>query len=165
MSDATTFILHAMVIGTGATAVLDLRTMLQKRFFSVSSLDFRMVGRWLGHLPSGRFRHDNIAAAAPVRGESPLGWTARYAIGVAFAALRLGARGVVWARDPSLAPALIVGLITLVAPFFVLQPALGAGIAASRTPHPNAARLRSLIAHLCFGLGLHLTAEAWVLVG
>jgi hypothetical protein len=50
------------------------------------------------------------------------------------------------------------------APFLLLQPALGAGIAASRTPRPNVARRRSLVTHLVFGLGLYLAAEGWALL-
>ena len=36
---------------------------------------------------------------------------------------------------------------------------MGAGIAASRTPRPNAARLQSLVTHAVFGLGLFATAS------
>ncbi|MCY1457414.1 hypothetical protein D9M71_747140 [compost metagenome] len=55
-------------------------------------------------------------------------------------------------------PALLFGLASLAAPFFILQPGMGAGIAASRTPRPNTARLRSLMAHTVFGIGLYLAA-------
>ena len=55
-------------------------------------------------------------------------------------------------------PALLAGLFSLAAPFFILQPALGFGVAASRTPAPAAARLRSVKSHLVFGPGLYLAA-------
>jgi hypothetical protein len=42
-----------------------------------------------------------------------------------------------------------------------MQPCLGFGIAASKTPKPNIARLRSLIAHFVFGLGLY--GSGWAL--
>ena len=57
-----------------------------------------------------------------------------------------------------LPPALLVGLGMLVAPFFIMDPALGAGIAASKPPHPARARLRSVVNHAVFGLGLCLSA-------
>jgi Protein of unknown function (DUF2938) len=158
------FLIHAAVIGIGATAVVDIWTLLQRRVFGVPTLDYAMVGRWIGHFARGRLRHHSIAAAAPVTGERVIGWTAHYAIGVAFAALLLGIWGLNWAREPSLGPALIVGLGTVVAPFLILQPALGAGIAASRTPRPNIARLRSIITHLSFGIGLYVAAQAWSLL-
>jgi hypothetical protein len=158
------FLVHALVIGAGATVVMDIWTQLQKRLFGVSSLDYAMVGRWIGHLADGRYRHDSIAKASPVSGERVIGWTAHYAIGVSFAALLLGIWGLDWADNPSLGPALIVALATVVAPFLILQPALGAGIAASRTPHPNRARLKSIVTHLSFGLGLYVSAKVWLLL-
>jgi len=55
-------------------------------------------------------------------------------------------------------PALVVGLGTIVAPWFVMQPAMGAGIAASRTPNPTASRLRNLGAPTVYGVGLYVSA-------
>jgi hypothetical protein len=43
-------------------------------------------------------------------------------------------------------------------PFFVLQPSLGLGIASSRTPNPTQARLKSLMTHTVFGVGLYVCA-------
>ncbi len=163
MENAEAVLLNATIIGVGATAVMDLWAVLQKRGFGIPSLDYRLVGRWLGHIPSGRVHHDNIFAAPPVWGERLLGWAAHYAIGVAFAGLLLWVWGLEWAHAPGLPPALIVGVTTVAAPFLVLQPALGMGFAASRTPRPNAARLKSVFTHLCFGLGLYLAAEARLL--
>ena len=51
-------------------------------------------------------------------------------------------------------PALTVGIGSVAAPFLLMQPAMGAGIAASRTPRPSAARMRSLVTHGVFGVGL-----------
>ena len=154
------FLIHALVIGAGATVVMDIWTLLQKRLFGVPSLDYAMVGRWIGHLPDGRFRHDSIAKAAPVSGERVIGWTAHYAIGVLFAALLLAVGGAGWARQPTLGLALAIGILTMTAPFFIMQPGMGLGIAASRTPNPAVARLRSLVTHSVFGVGLY--ASAWV---
>ncbi|MCC6194030.1 MAG: DUF2938 family protein, partial [Burkholderiales bacterium] len=53
-----------------------------------------------------------------------------------------------------IAPAMIVGIASVAAPFLVMQPGMGAGIAASRTPRPAAARVQSLLTHAIFGLGL-----------
>lgn len=159
MSEELEFLVRAVGIGVGATAFMDLWAIFQKRAFGVPGLNYAMLGRWLGHLPRGRFTHDNIASVAPVPGEGRLGWSAHYAIGIIFAALLMVICGLDWARHPTLLPALITGLITLAAPFFLLQPGMGAGVAASKTPDPNNARLRSLIAHTSFGVGLYLAAE------
>ena len=164
MPEALHFLCHAALVGTGATAFMDAWWWLQKRVFGVPVLDYAMVGRWLGHLARGRLRHDAIAAAPAVAAERLLGWTAHYAIGVAFAGVLLGVTGVGWAHAPSPGPALAVGLASVAAPFLVLQPALGAGVAASRTPRPNAARRRSVATHLVFGVGLYLAAKGWTLL-
>jgi DUF2938 family protein len=154
-------VVRAVLIGAGATIVMDLWTLVRKRVFGVASLDYRMLGRWIGNLPRGRFIHSNISKASPVRGELILGWCAHYAIGITFAFLLLVLWGLDWARHPTLLPALIIGIGTVVAPLFVLQPAMGGGIAASKTPHPNTARLRSLLTHTVFGIGLYLSALLW----
>jgi hypothetical protein len=50
------------------------------------------------------------------------------------------------------------GIATVVFPFFILQPSLGLGIAASKTPKPMQARLKSLATHTIFGIGLYVSA-------
>jgi Protein of unknown function (DUF2938) len=158
MSEGLEIAVHAALIGTGATVVMDLWALFLKRFFGVPSLNYGMIGRWFGHFPRGRFVHDNIAEAAPIRGELIIGRIAHYAIGITFAALLPAIWGLGWARHPTPLPALIVGLVTLVAPFFIMQPGMGAGIAASKTPNPNVARLRSVVTHTVYGIGLYGSA-------
>ena len=153
--------LDALAIGVGATALMDVWAVALKRFWCIPSLNLAMVGRWLGHLPRGTVTHANIAQAAPVRDEAILGWTAHYLIGVLFAAVLLALAGQEWVRQPTFAPALLAGLVSVAAPFCILQPGMGAGVAASKTPHPGAARLRSLMAHTAFGIGLYLAALLW----
>lgn len=153
--------LDALAIGVGATAVMDVWAVALKRFWCIPSLNLAMVGRWLGHLPRGTVTHANIAQAAPVRDEAILGWTAHYVIGVLFAAVLLALAGQEWVRQPTFSPALLAGLVSVAAPFCILQPGMGAGLAASKTPHPGAARLRSLMAHTAFGIGLYLAALLW----
>ncbi|GAB3314709.1 DUF2938 domain-containing protein [Luteimonas notoginsengisoli] len=160
MDAAVDFALRALLIGIGATLVLDAWTVVLRRAFGIRAPDWALVGRWIGHVPRGRFRHAGIAAAAPVRGERPLGWCFHYATGIAFAAALLAANGTAWARQPTLLPCLVLGLLTVVLPWFVMQPALGAGIASSRTPNPTQARMRSLATHAVFGFGLYLAALA-----
>jgi hypothetical protein len=148
-----------LLIGAGATAVMDFWTIARERLLGIPQPNYGLVGRWLAHMPRGRFRHRAIAAATAVRGERLIGWTAHYLIGIAFAAILIGFWGLAWVRDPSIGPALLVGVGTVVAPFLVMQPAMGAGIASSRTPRPAAARIQSLVTHAVFGLGLYAAAR------
>jgi len=131
----------------------------RKRLLGAPAPDYGLVGRWIGWMPRGRFRHDRISATPALKGEKAVGWIAHYAIGIGFAAIPLAIWGVEWARNPTLVPALVVGLGSVAAPFLVMQPGMGAGIAASRTPRPNAARLQSLVTHAVFGLGLYASAR------
>ncbi len=152
-------LLPAVFIGAGATAVMDLWAIARRRLLGTPAPSYGLVGRWLGHMPRGRFRHASIAAAPPVRGERLVGWMAHYLTGIGFAAALLAIWGDAWMRHPTLAPALVVGVVTVAAPFFLMQPGMGAGIAASRTPRPAAARVQSIVTHAIFGLGLYASAE------
>ena len=154
------YVVSSVLTGAGATALIDIWAAARKRLLGIPALDYGLVGRWLVHAARGRFRHDRIAASPPVHGERPIGWTAHYLIGVAFAAALLAIWGLDWIRQPTLAPALIIGLASAAAPFFIMQPGMGAGIAASRTPRPNAARAQTIITHAIFGLGLYVSARA-----
>jgi DUF2938 family protein len=63
-----------------------------------------------------------------------------------------------WLVRPTLLPALLYGIGTVVFPFFIMQPSFGLGIAGSRTPKPRQARLKSLATHTVFGVGLYVCA-------
>lgn len=155
---------RAVLVGVGATVMLDVWTLLRTRLFRIPAPDYGLVGRWVAHLARGRFRHDAIAASRRVRNERAIGWIAHYLVGIAFAAVLLALWGSAWARDPTLGPALAVGIGSVVAPFLVMQPGMGAGIAARRTPRPAAARVQSLVTHAVFGVGLYGAAHAIVCV-
>jgi uncharacterized membrane protein YagU involved in acid resistance len=117
-----------------------------------------MLGRWLGHMPKGTFRHASITAAPRKALECTVGWLAHYTIGIVFALVFVVLAEGDWLVRPTLLPALLYGIGTVVFPFFILQPALGFGMAASRTPDPTQARLKSLVTHTVFGLGLYVCA-------
>lgn len=153
-------IVRAAAVGVGATLFMDLWNLFLRRAFGVPSLDFCLLGRWLRHLPEGKLRHASIGSAARRPLECPLGWLAHYSIGVAFAVAFVALVSADWLARPTLPPALAYGLATVVFPFFVLQPALGLGVASSRAKSPAQARAKSLATHAAFGLGLFLAAAA-----
>lgn len=154
---------QVILIGCGATAIMDSWLLVLQRL-GVPALSFAMVGRWIGHWRRGVFSHQAIAKAAPVKGELALGWLFHYSTGIAFAALLIAIQGADWMRRPSLFPAVAVGVLTVAAPWLVMQPAMGAGFASSRTATPARNRVRSLANHAVFGLGLYLAAlaTAWI---
>ena len=155
--DATSILL-SIVIGIGATAVMDAWAMLMKLLFRMTSLDYCLVGRWLLHLRDGTLTHHTIINADAQAMECPLGWVAHYVTGVAFALLLTLITAGQWLAGPDPVSALLFGIATVVFPLFVLQPCLGFGIAGRRTPKPLITRLKSLMAHASFGIGLYLSA-------
>lgn len=153
------YLVCTLITGLGATAVMDLWGIVRKRLLGMAAPDYGLVGRWFAHMARGRFRHESIGASPPVHGERLIGWAAHYLIGIAYAAVLIGIWGLAWVERPTLVPALIVGIGTVALPFLLMQPGMGAGIAASKTPRPAAARLQSLVTHAVFGLGLY--AAGW----
>lgn len=161
MSDWAAMVVQVLVLGTGATLVMDLWSWLLRRM-GVATLDYAMLGRWCGHWFKGVWFHRSIKASAVVRGEVAWGWALHYLTGVVFAAAFVAVVGPQWLGQPSLAPAAVWGVSTVLLPWLLLQPALGAGIAAARTPRPWVSRSVSLATHVVFGLGLFLSAKAMV---
>ena len=160
MHDIARLLLWGAVLGVGGSALMDAWALLVRRAFHVPTLDYALLGRWIGHFPRRRFRHARIATADPIRGERALGWAAHYAIGITFAVALLAIWGLRWLDGPTPGPALAVGLATIVGPWFLMQPGMGAGIAGSRTPNPRATRLRNLATHTVYGVGVYLAAVA-----
>jgi hypothetical protein len=155
------FLTCALVTGRGATLVIDAWAIVRRRLFGTALPNYAMVGRWLALVAlRGQVRQASMTWAPSVRGELAIGWIAHYLIGIGFASILLLAFGIEWICAPALLPALTVGIGTVAAPFLIMQPAMGAGVAASRTPRPAAARRQSLVTHAIFGVGLYVAG--WV---
>lgn len=150
---------QAALIGVGTTVVMDLGAEVIRRSTGVPPLNYDLVARWIGHMGRGRIVHDSITAAEPVKHEHELGLLAHYAIGSGFV-VALAALDRDWMDEPKFLPAMGMGLVTCAAPWFLMQPAWGLGVAASNTPEPATARLRTVRAHAIHGLGIYLAGKA-----
>jgi hypothetical protein len=148
---------EVIAVGAGATAVMDVWLLLLKRL-GIPTLNFALLGRWVGHVVRGRWFHDGMAKSAPVRNEMAVGWLAHYCIGIGFAVLHVAIFGVGWLASPALVPAVITGVATVVAPLFIMQPAMGSGIASMKTATPVRNCCKSLVNHGVFGVGIYLAA-------
>lgn len=157
MTDLRTLIVAGLV-GIGGTAVLDLWAELLKRGFRIPATNWRMVGRWIGHMRTGSFVQPQLAKAPPITGEALIGWGFHFGIGAGYGLLLLLLQGESWLRSPTLLPPLLLAWALLVLPFFVMMPGMGSGIAGSKTPKPNFTRLKSIVSHTVFGLGMFGTA-------
>lgn len=156
----TQLIINIALVGMAATLCLDLWNLALKRIFGVQSLNFCLLGRWVCHMPAGRVWHQNIANAERKTAECVVGWLTHYAIGFALTGAFIGLVSTSWLERPQILPALLFGIATVALPLFILQPALGMGIASSKTQNPTRARLKSLMTHSVFGVGLWLCALA-----
>lgn len=156
MNNSMPYFLDPIILGVGATLIFDLWGLFLKHALKIRPSDFCLVGRWILYMPKGIFRHTNIGSTPQKGGECTIGWLTHYLTGIAFAVIFLVFAGNDWIRRPALLPALIFGTITVCAPFFIMQPALGQGVAASKTAKPMQARFRSLMNHIVFGFGLYI---------
>ena len=144
----------AIFIGLLATAVMDAWAWIQKRLFNIPSLDYRLLGRWLLGMKKGQWQHHTIIQSPALKGEIVLGWLAHYVLGAVLAVIYCALL-----NEISLLSAWLWGVVTLVLPFLIMQPAFGFGFAAAKTPSPNTARWRSFVAHSSFGIGIWIAAK------
>jgi len=152
-------IIQVLFPGIAATAAIDLWAALSHKILGTPITNWSMVGRWLGHMPSGIFIHDSIGASSPVRFELLLGWVFHYIIGITYAVLYTAFVFISLENKPTLLSAWVFGLVTVVSPWFIMQPGLGLGICASKAAKPNIIRLQNLVIHSIFGIALYY---AWL---
>lgn len=149
---------HGVAIGVGATILMDLWAIVLHKFFGENLPNWALVGRWFWHLKEGRVFHDDIGKAEPYAHELALGWIGHYVVGILYGVILVIFAGAAWLATPTFLPAWILGIVTVGAGWFLLQPGLGIGWAASKTPNPTKVRLLNLIAHTVFAIGLWGTA-------
>lgn len=146
-------ILAGVLMGLGGTAAMDLWALVLKRLFGQPMANWARVGRWVAHLRERVF-HEDFDRVAPVEGELALGWAFHYAVGVVYGVVFAVLAGRDWIAEPTFVPVWIFGIVTIAAGWFLLQPATGAGWAASRTPSPARTRVLGLLGHTVFAVGM-----------
>lgn len=149
-------------MGLGGTLAMDVWALLLNRVAGQPLPNWANPGRWFGHVFRGQVFHDDIVTATPVAGEVSLGWFLHYGVGVIYGVLWALIAGASWLVAPTFLPVWIFALVTIAAGWFLLQPGMGLGWAASKTSNPWKARGTGLLAHTVFGLGMWVTA---ILVG
>jgi hypothetical protein len=164
MSSVVDALCKATLVGVGGTMVLDLYALMMSRALGLPAPNWAIVGRWFGNMAHGQFVQVAMSEAAPVQGELAIGWIAHYAIGICYGLLLLAVWGNVWLERPTLLPPMILAWVLLVAPYLIMMPGMGMGIAGSRTPKPNITRLKSVMGHSVFGLGMYATGRLLALL-
>ena len=152
------FFIRSIVIGALGTAAMDVWALVLNRVFNLPLPNWALVGRWFLHVPRGQIFHDDIAKAEGFSYELSAGWIAHYVTGIVYGGALIAIMGNGYATAPTLLPALILAWITVGAGWFLLQPGMGAGWAASKRDNPWTIRALNLVAHTWFGLGMYLGA-------
>jgi hypothetical protein len=153
------FLWRSLVIGIGGTSAMDVWALILKAAFGMALPNWAMVGRWFAHVGRGTLFHDDISTASPVGNELALGWFFHYATGIVYAGILVWLAGPEWVLNPTFLPALVIGLVTVGAGWFILQPGMGAGWAASKKPNPWKIRALNIAAHVVFAAGLYGAAR------
>ena len=154
-----TRILKIILIGVLACAVMDAWNLILF-FIADITLDWHLLGRWIGHLMQGDFMLYGVDKLSPVLGENTIGWVGHYVTGVAYAFIYLFFMYKILKRRPSLLSAILVAWFFMFMPFCLYQPAVGMGYFASLAPNQLYAIIITISMHTAFGVGLYL--GCWV---
>jgi Protein of unknown function (DUF2938) len=149
-------VLQGLLVGLIGNVGMDLGQQLMRVGLKWPITDWGIIGRWAAYLPQGKLIHTDIGDATPVGYEQPLGWVVHYIVGPTYGVVYLFLVEVVFDGSPGFWWAMGFAIAILVVTWFVVQPSLGAGFAASNTPDPWVTRLHDLGSHVAYGLGLYI---------
>ena len=149
---------RCVAIGVGGTVLMDLWAILLSFLPGQRWPNWAPVGRWFWHLSSGKVFHEDIGKAPAYEHELALGWIGHYAVGILYGILLIVFTGPSWLAAPTFLPAWILGIATVGAGWFLLQPGLGLGWAASKLPNATRVRALNLVSHTIFAAGMFGTA-------
>ena len=152
-----------LIVGILATVTMDVVAVIALRLGIAGRGPRRtgpdLIGRWIGYLLRGRFRHTDILQTPPLPGELVLGLAAHYLIGIMLTLMYLGLLVVAHARPTALS-AILYGTATTVLPWFLMFPSQGMGWLGWDAPDDAHLARASLFNHIIFGLGI----AVWVAV-
>ena len=148
-----------VIVGILATVTMDVVAVIALRLGIAGRGPRRtgpdLIGRWIGYLLQGKFRHTDILQTPPLRGELLLGFAAHYSIGIVLTLVYFGLLVVTQARPTALS-AILYGTATTVLPWFVMFPSQGMGWLGRDAPGDVHLARISLFNHIVFGLGIAL---------
>jgi hypothetical protein len=148
-----------LIVGILATFTMDVVAVIALRLGIAGHGPRRtgpdLIGRWIGHLFRGRFRHADILQTSPLRGELLLGFAAHYSIGIVLTFVYFGLLAVAH-TSPTTLSAILFGTATTILPWFVMFPSQGMGWLGRAAPGDAHLTRASLFNHIIFGAALAL---------
>ena len=143
-----------VLMGIAGTLVMDVWALVLERVAGVARPNWGAVGRWVVEVSRGRVFHEAIADVPELPGEARIGWAFHYLVGAIYGLVFVAIVGADWLNAPTFLPVWVFSILTIGFGWFLLQPGLGLGWAASKTDAPWKARGLGLLAHTVFGLGM-----------
>jgi len=152
-------LIRGLIVGILASVTMDVVAVVALRLGIAGRGPRRtgpdLIGRWVGYLLQGKFRHTNIVQTPPLRGELLLGLAAHYSIGIVLTLVYLGLLIVAHATPTALS-AILYGTATTVFPWFLMFPSQAMGwLGWDASGDAHLVRV-SLFNHIIFGLGIAL---------
>src|SRR5215510_4122260 len=148
-----------VIVGVLATVTMDAVAVIALQLGIAGRVPRRtgpdLIGRWIGYLLQGKFKHTDILQTPPLRGELLLGFAAHYSIGIVLTLVYLGLLAAAHATPTALS-AVLYGTATTVLPWFVMFPSQGMGWLGWDAPGDGHLARVSLFNHIIFGLGIAL---------
>jgi hypothetical protein len=149
----------SVIVGIFATVTMDVVARIVLRLGIAGQGPRRtgpdLIGRWIGYLLRGKFRHTDILQTPPLRGELFLGLAAHYLIGIVLTLVYVGLLAVTHTKPTALS-AILYGTATTVLPWFLMFPSQGMGWLGRDAPGDAHLARASLFNHIIFGLGIAL---------
>jgi uncharacterized membrane protein YeaQ/YmgE (transglycosylase-associated protein family) len=142
------------VAGVLGTLAMDLLNNLVARTGIFLKIDVGMIGRMAVGWTRGRFRYGHPGEMEQVAYEGLYGYVTHYLIGVGLAVPYVLGWDLLVGGPASPTWALVYGVTTTAASYFVVYPSIGLGAFGRRSPEGIRAILSPLANHLFYGLGL-----------
>lgn len=152
----TELLIWGATVGIGATVFTDFTGIMRQGWTATNGF-YCLVGRWHGSIPRNGLAHKDIRDAPTLAPEAVLGWSAHLLLSLLFGIGFTFLFGSTALSEPKVWQGLSFGIATVLVPWLIFQPLFGWGVAASKAPEPWKMRLRGLITHSLFGLGLWLS--------
>lgn len=147
-------ILTGFTAGILGTLAMDLLNYLFARIGIILTIDLQMIGRMSAGWTRRRFRYHHPDEMEPVANEKLYGYITHYAIGLGLAVTYLLGWDILVGGPASPVWALVYGITTTAASWFIIYPSLGQGALGRKSQYGIKSAYSALANHLFFGIGM-----------